>query len=102
RRHTRFSRDWIQTCALPISFLYRPATLPSLALRASAGRGFRAPDFKELYLDFVNATAGYAVVGNPGLRPETSTNLTLGAEWAERSEERRVGQEGRSRGAPSG
>lgn len=79
-----WSEEWGRTLTPRLAFLYRPATLPSLALRASAGRGFRAPDFKELYLDFVNATAGYAVVGNPGLRPETSTNLTLGAEWAER------------------
>ena len=55
--------------------------LPSLAIRAAAGRGFRAPDFKELYLDFVNSAAGYAVRGNPDLRPERSTSLSLGAEW---------------------
>lgn len=53
----------------------------SLALRASVGRGFRAPDFKELYLRFVNDAAGYAVIGNPDLRPERSTSASLGAEW---------------------
>jgi outer membrane receptor for ferrienterochelin and colicins len=45
------------------------------------GRGFRAPDFKELYLSFVNDAAGYAVYGNPGLKPERSTSLSLGGEW---------------------
>ena len=50
-------------------------------LRLSAARGFRAPDFKELYLRFVNAAAGYAVSGNLGLRPEHSTNLTADLEW---------------------
>lgn len=49
-------------------------------VRASAGRGFRAPDFKELFLSFANAQAGYAVVGNPLLRPETSENVQLHVE----------------------
>jgi outer membrane receptor for ferrienterochelin and colicins len=53
----------------------------ALSLRASAGRGFRAPDFKELYLQFVNDAAGYAVYGNHDLRPERSTNLSGGVEW---------------------
>lgn len=53
----------------------------ALAFRASVGRGFRAPDFKELYLRFVNDAAGYAVVGNPDLRPEHSSALSLGVEW---------------------
>jgi outer membrane receptor for ferrienterochelin and colicins len=52
-----------------------------LAIRASVGRGFRAPDFKELYLSFVNDAAGYAVYGNPDLEPERSTSVSLGAEW---------------------
>jgi outer membrane receptor for ferrienterochelin and colicins len=54
----------------------------ALALRASVGRGFRAPDFKELYLSFANPSAGYAVTGNPDLRPERSTSGQLGAEWS--------------------
>jgi outer membrane receptor for ferrienterochelin and colicins len=53
----------------------------SLTLRASVGRGFRAPDFKELYLDFSNDAAFYAVHGNPDLRPEHSDNVSAGAEW---------------------
>jgi outer membrane receptor for ferrienterochelin and colicins len=54
----------------------------ALAVRASVGRGFRAPDFKELYLSFANPSAGYAVTGNPALRPERSTSGQLGAEWS--------------------
>lgn len=76
------SEQWGDALTPRIALLYRPAPLPSLALRASAGRGFRAPDFKELYLNFVNTSAGYAVAGNPDLRPETSTNLALSAEWS--------------------
>lgn len=52
------------------------------ALRASLGRGFRAPDFKELYLSFANQSIGYAVTGNPDLRPERSTSAQLGVEWS--------------------
>ncbi|WP_081413752.1 TonB-dependent receptor plug domain-containing protein [Eisenibacter elegans] len=36
---------------------------PKWALRASVGRGFKAPDFRQLYLNFNNAAAGYAVLG---------------------------------------
>ncbi len=53
-----------------------------LTLRASLGSGFRAPDFKERYISFVNSSAGYAVRGNPALRPESSRNVMGGAEWA--------------------
>lgn len=53
-----------------------------LTLRASVGDGFRAPDFKELFLFFQNTNAGYAVQGNPDLQPERSRSTMLGAEWA--------------------
>jgi outer membrane receptor for ferrienterochelin and colicins len=53
----------------------------ALSIRAGVGRGFRSPDFKELYLQFINDAAGYAVYGNQDLRPERSTNLTAGVEW---------------------
>jgi len=53
---------------------------PAVAVRGSVGAGYRVPDFKELYLDFVNAAAGYAVVGNPNLVPEHSRNVSLGVE----------------------
>lgn len=32
--------------------------------RASLGRGFKAPEFRQLFLDFTNATAGYSVFGH--------------------------------------
>lgn len=53
----------------------------AVVLRASVGYGYRAPDFKELYLFFENPGVGYVVEGNPELRPETSRSVTLGAEW---------------------
>ena len=52
-----------------------------LVLRGSFGTGFRAPDFKELYMRFVNSSAGYAVNGSPDLKPESSRNFMAGAEW---------------------
>jgi outer membrane receptor for ferrienterochelin and colicins len=59
----------------------RAAVTDRLTLRASVGDGFRAPDFKELYLFFQNTSAGYALVGNTDLRPEQSRSAMLGAEW---------------------
>lgn len=32
--------------------------------RVSAGRGFKAPEFRQLFLDFTNTTAGYSVFGS--------------------------------------
>ncbi|HRN52662.1 MAG TPA: TonB-dependent receptor, partial [Gemmatimonadaceae bacterium] len=60
----------------------RAQLAPRVTLRASYGDGFRAPDFKELFLFFQNTNAGYAVQGNPDLQPEHSHNAMLGVEWA--------------------
>ena len=62
-----------------LSAMYRMTD--DLRLRFSYGQGFRAPDFKNLYLDFTNVTAGYQVLGNPGLSPESSHNWNLGLEY---------------------
>ena len=35
-----------------------------LQFRASVGRGFKAPDFRQLFLNFTNATEGYSVFGS--------------------------------------
>jgi len=74
-----WNQQWGTTLAPRLALRYRVG--PALSLRTSIGRGFRAPDFKELYLQFTNEAAGYAVYGNRDLRPEHSTNLTAGAEW---------------------
>lgn len=39
----------------------------TVALRGSAGVGFKAPDFRQLYLNFDNAVAGYSVFGTQEL-----------------------------------
>lgn len=56
--------------------------VPQLVLRASYGRGFRAPSFQELLLRFENPTVGYVVNGNPLLGAETSGSLQIGMEWS--------------------
>jgi len=76
-----WSEPWGAHWTPRVAALYRP--LPEVALRVSAGEGFRAPSFKELYMDFLNSGPGfgYTVRGNPDLRPEVSRNLTASVEW---------------------
>ena len=54
--------------------------IEQLTLRASYGWGFKAPDFRELYLLFENPSVGYLVEGNPELEPERSRSYNLSAE----------------------
>lgn len=49
-------------------------------VRATVGRGFRAPSFAELLLDFQNSAANYRVRGNDELRPESSFGASLSTE----------------------
>lgn len=53
----------------------------NIALRASYGRGFRAPSLKEMYLVYVDPN--HNVFGNTGLRAEVSDNIQVatGFEW---------------------
>lgn len=41
----------------------RLAAFDHAQIRASLGRGFKAPDFRQLFLDFTNSAAGYSVFG---------------------------------------
>lgn len=43
---------------------------PAFKLKASFGTGFKAPDFRYLYLNFRNAAAGYFVYGTSELKSE--------------------------------
>jgi len=60
-----------------LALRFRPFT--GLELRASYGRGFRAPTFQELLLRFENPSVGYIVIGNPDLGAETSHGVDAGA-----------------------
>ncbi|MEX2281686.1 MAG: TonB-dependent receptor [Gemmatimonadota bacterium] len=73
------SDRWGERVTPRLAALVRP--LDGLSLRGSWSQGFRAPDFKELYIEFVNSAAGYAVSGNPDLRPESSSVFALDIEW---------------------
>ena len=55
------------------------AVSPGFRLRASAARGFKAPNLREQYLD------NPFIASNPDLRAESSTNVEVGAEWTGRS-----------------
>lgn len=59
----------------------RADPVEGLVLRASYGRGFRAPSFQELLLRFENPTVGYVVEGNPDLDAERSHGVDVGFEW---------------------
>ncbi|MCC6552328.1 MAG: TonB-dependent receptor [Polyangiaceae bacterium] len=49
---------------------YRPTE--AVTLRASGGRGFRAPSAKEIGFNFNHSYLGYCVIGNPDLVAESS------------------------------
>ena len=53
-----------------------------VALSASVTRGFRAPDFSELFLNNTHAGGRVRVLGNTELRPEQSWSYTAGALFA--------------------
>ncbi len=55
---------------------------PAWRWRANLARGFRAPAFKELRYTFINGAAGYQIVGNNTLRPESSWSSSVGGTWA--------------------
>ncbi|HFE46307.1 MAG TPA: TonB-dependent receptor, partial [Nannocystis exedens] len=58
---------------------------PKWTFRASYGRGFRAPSFREMYLEFPNTAVGYIIRGDPSLEPETSWGGLGGIEWRPRA-----------------
>lgn len=51
-------------------------------LRASLGQGYRVPNLKERHYLFDHSALGYKVVGNPDLKPESSTSLQVGGTLA--------------------
>ena len=50
-------------------------------VRASYGRGFRAPDIGQLYYRFLNPSSIYQVIGNMNLQPEYANSLQIGGEY---------------------
>lgn len=64
---TRFDAhdDYASRLSPKFSVLVKPAN--NLRLRFSVGSGFKAPAFRQLYLNFTNAAAGYSVLGSTQL-----------------------------------
>lgn len=60
-------------------------------VRASYGRGFRAPDLGQLYFRFLNPTNSYQVIGNPNLKPEYANSYQVGGEFNSRNRRARLG-----------
>jgi outer membrane receptor for ferrienterochelin and colicins len=54
-------------------------------IRASYGRGFRAPDLGQLFYRFLNPTNFYQVIGNPNLDPEYANSIQIGSEFTARN-----------------
>jgi outer membrane receptor protein involved in Fe transport len=52
------------------------------AMRASVGRGFRAPSMAERFVDLVASEFGLRVIPNPALNPETAWSFELCARTA--------------------
>ncbi|HWP04154.1 MAG TPA: TonB-dependent receptor [Polyangiaceae bacterium] len=67
--HTRFGG----VVAPRLAVALRPSEL--LSIRASGGRGFRAPSAKEYGFVFDHSVIGYRVLGNPTLEPESSWGI---------------------------
>lgn len=72
----RFDADSAFGSALSPKLAMRIDAHERVRFRLSGGRGFRAPGFRELLLQFTqNASLGYIVAGNPDLRAEHSWGL---------------------------
>ena len=59
-----------------VSLRYAPTD--SFSILSSYGFGYRAPDFKEMFLYFENTGVGYVVSGNPELQPEILRGANVG------------------------
>ncbi|WP_171013465.1 TonB-dependent hemoglobin/transferrin/lactoferrin family receptor [Chitinivorax sp. B] len=55
---------------------------PSAMAYVQYAHGFRAPSYVELNNGFTNLAHGYASIGNPSLKPETSRGVEAGFKWS--------------------
>lgn len=62
-----------------LSLVYSP--IHTGRIRLGYGHGFRAPAFKELFLDFYVSDVNLKIIGNPNLKPEVSDGLHLDYEF---------------------
>lgn len=78
-RYDWFSASRANRVSPKLSLLWRPGK-GNCALRFNYAEGFRAPNLKELYMDFDMAGI-FNIYGNPDLKSETSHNLSISAEY---------------------
>lgn len=78
-RYDWFSASRANKVSPKLSMLWRPGK-GNCALRFNYAAGFRAPNLKELYMDFDMAGI-FHIHGNPDLKSETSHNLNISAEY---------------------
>ncbi|MCI9607653.1 MAG: TonB-dependent receptor [Muribaculaceae bacterium] len=79
-RYDYFSEAAMKHFSSRLSVMYK---IDSWRLRGSYSGGFRAPTLKEMYMDFDMAGI-FMIYGNPDLKPETSNNFQLSAEFTHR------------------
>lgn len=80
-RYDWFSASKARRVSPKLSLLWREG---NCSLRLNYAAGFRAPNLKELYMDFDMAGI-FKIYGNPNLKSETSQNFSLSAEYSKRS-----------------
>ncbi len=78
-RYDWFSASKANKISPKLSMLWRPGK-GNCSLRLNYAAGFRAPNLKELYMDFDMAGI-FNIYGNPNLKSETSHNLSVSAEY---------------------
>ena len=79
-RFDYFSKARLSHIAPKIGIMYKIGSLCSL--RGSYAKGFRAPSLKEMYMNFFMGNI-FMIYGNPNLKPESSHNFSLSAEYIE-------------------
>ncbi|MCA9786958.1 MAG: TonB-dependent receptor [Calditrichaeota bacterium] len=88
----RSLRNWTLMPGVRFEYhdIYRDNWSPRMAVmyapgdwrvRASVGKGYKAPTAKQLAFVFDHQAVGYRIEGNPDLDPEYSLNLNAGIEW---------------------
>lgn len=65
-----WNSQWNSNLSPSVGVAWEPVN--EVRVKASVARGFRGPSFKERSWSFGNAAAGYTIIGNPDLVPETS------------------------------
>jgi len=72
-----FSETKLMHLSPKLGLMYK---LGCCSLRGSYAGGFRAPTLKEMYMNFYMGNI-FMIYGNPDLRPESSHNFSLSAEY---------------------